>query len=209
MIHSAKVFEDKTGLDRIVFFSDAVMAIAITLLVIELKVPEIARELVNTQLLSALLKLWPRIVSYILSFAIISNYWLYHHRTFRNIRRYDYHLIILNLIYLFFVALLPFTTRLLGLYPYTRLAVVIYSINVFPLGVVMFEILRYAYVGNRLIDESITPTEIRHLIHFTTRGATVFIFCIVVSIIFPKVTFIVWLLAFIGRSTLRRRMRVE
>jgi TMEM175 potassium channel family protein len=209
MNQPTKVFEDKTGLERIMFFSDAVMAIAITLLVIELRVPEIVRELVNTQLLSALLKLWPRIVSYILSFAIISNYWLYHHRTFRNIRRYDYHLIMLNLIYLFFVALLPFSTRLLGFYPYTRLAIVIYSINVFPLGVVMFEILRYAYVGNRLIDESIMSAEIQLLIRFTRRGATVFIFCIILSIIFPKVTFILWLLAFIGRSFLRRWMKVD
>jgi uncharacterized protein len=64
---------DKTGLDRILFFSDAVMAIAITLLVIDLRVPEMTRWLSEARLGPTLLELWPGYLGYLLSFFIIGN----------------------------------------------------------------------------------------------------------------------------------------
>ena len=77
-------------LERIVFFSDAVFAIAITLLVLDIRVPSIPQDLAASELPQALAALWPKFLSYIISFVVIGLYcWQVHHRTFRYITGYD------------------------------------------------------------------------------------------------------------------------
>jgi TMEM175 potassium channel family protein len=204
-----KIHEDKTGLDRILFFSDAVMAIAITLLVIDLRVPETARGLAETGLGRALRQLWPNYLGYLLSFFIIGNYWLSHHRLFRPVRRYDDRLAGLNLLFLFFVALLPFSTRIIGLYSGTRTAVIVYSLNILPLGIISYAMTRHAYADNRLVDASFGPAEIRRHLDFARRGTAIFFACLVVSITFPAAFFPIWFLGFLGRSIGRRVWQVR
>jgi uncharacterized membrane protein len=203
------VFEDKTGLDRLLFFSDAVMAIAITLLVIDLRVPKMARDLSGTGLGPALLRLWPNYLGYILSFYVIGNYWLSHHRLFRPVRRYDERLALLNLLFLFFMALLPFSTRLIGLYPLERTAIVVYSLNVLPLAITSYALTRHAYAGNRLVDASFGPAEVRRRLDFARRGTAVFFVCLVISVVFPAAFFPIWFLGFVSRSIGRRVWRVS
>jgi len=99
--------EDSRELDRIVFFSDAVFAIAITLLVLDIQVPEIPERLVDERLPERLLELWPKYLSYVLSFLVILMYWMAHHSTFTAIKRYDRGLIWLNSLFLMCVAFLP------------------------------------------------------------------------------------------------------
>lgn len=190
----ANIFDDKTGLDRIVFFSDAVMAIAITLLVIDLNAPVI---------------MLPRIISFILSFAVIGIYWESHHRTFRHIRRYDRELIWLNLMYLFFIVLIPFTTRLIGADPLARLVVILYAFNVMFLGTASLLILRHAYSGNRLIEAEITLTEIRQRTRFASITPIIFLLSIIVSFISPIVTYGFWFLAFLVPIFIPRWMRIR
>ena len=99
--------EDSRELDRIVFFSDAVFAIAITLLVLDIQVPEILERLVDERLPERLLELWPKYLSYVHSFLVILMYWMAHHSTFTAIKRYDRGLIWLNSLFLMCVAFLP------------------------------------------------------------------------------------------------------
>lgn len=110
------------GLDRIVFFSDAVMAIAITLLVLDIKAPE------GVQTLGpAVLALWPKYLGYVVSFWVIALYWVAHHRCFRYIRRYDRRLIYLNFLFLMFIAFMPFPTALLFNSPTQSASVMLYA----------------------------------------------------------------------------------
>ena len=88
---------EELSLERIVFFSDAVMAIAITLLAIDLKVPEIAASVAATELPLSLGKLGPRFMSFLISFFVIGIYWMSHHRYFRFIKRHEGGLVGLNL----------------------------------------------------------------------------------------------------------------
>ena len=98
-------------LERMILFSDAVFAIAITLLVIELKVPEINRaELTEGKLLNALAHLIPKFIGFIISFMFIGIYWVVHHRLFGFVINYTPKLLRLNLLFLFAVALMPFST---------------------------------------------------------------------------------------------------
>ncbi|HSQ79138.1 MAG TPA: TMEM175 family protein [Candidatus Bathyarchaeia archaeon] len=197
-------FADQSGLERIALFSDAVMAIAITLLVMDLRVPEMSMGLGR-----ALVALWPNYLSYLFSFFIIGSYWLSHHRLFRPIRRYDDRLVLLNLAFLFFVAVIPFSTRLIALYPTTRMAVLTYSLNILPLGLISYAMMRHAFAGNRLIDESADPAEIRRWLDFNRRGLFVFFFCLAVSIAFPVAFWPVWILGFASRSVGRRVWKIR
>jgi uncharacterized membrane protein len=114
-------------LDRIVFFSDAVFAIAITLLVLDIKVPEIPDDLVADELSAQLLALWPKYFGYVLSFVVIITFWNSHHSIVSGIRGYDRGLIWLNSIFLMFVAFVPFPTALISEYGDHQLPVAIYA----------------------------------------------------------------------------------
>lgn len=92
-------------MDRIVNFSDAVFAIAITLLIPDIRVPEIPDDLVAEELPAQLLALWPKYFGYVLSFVVIISFWNIHHSIFSAIRGYDRGLIWLNSLFLMFVAL--------------------------------------------------------------------------------------------------------
>ena len=118
-------------MERIVYFSDAVFAIAITLLVLQIRVPA---GLSPTELTTALIGLWPEYLSYLISFTVIGSLWRAHHRIFRHIRAYDERLIYLNLLFLMCVAFLPFSASLIGEYGSQPVAFEIYASNVAATG---------------------------------------------------------------------------
>src|SRR5579872_3201819 len=95
---------------RIEAFSDGVFAIAITLLILEIKVPPAGTADLATQLL----RQWPSYVSFVISFAFIGIMWINHHRMFTHIRRCDNGLLILNLLLLLGVCAVPFPTAVLA-----------------------------------------------------------------------------------------------
>src|SRR5918993_3965261 len=98
---------------RIEAFSDGVFAIAITLLILDLRIP--AREGSDAAgLLNAILGLWPSYFAYALSFTMIGIYWANHHYLFKLFAKTDHGLNLLNLLLLMFIAFLPFPTHVLG-----------------------------------------------------------------------------------------------
>jgi uncharacterized membrane protein len=120
--------------ERIEFFSDAVFAIAMTLLVLDIRVPDVKGDQVGP----ALVELIPQIFAYILSFIIIGLQWMSHHRKFRVITGYDGTLVQLNLVLLFFVAFAPFPTSLLAEAPDSLAAVVLYAAVVGAMSLVQY-----------------------------------------------------------------------
>jgi TMEM175 potassium channel family protein len=98
-------------LERMVLFSDAVFAIAITLLVIEIKIPEFDHKTVtDQQLFNSLGHLIPKFIGFLITFMLIGIYWSVHHRMFGYVTSYTRKLLLLNLFFLCFVALMPFST---------------------------------------------------------------------------------------------------
>jgi len=136
-------------LERMILFSDAVFAIAITLLVIELKVPEIERsELTEKKLLEALAHLLPKFFGFIVSFMFIGIYWTVHHRLFGYVINYTPKLLRLNLLFLFAVALMPFSTAFYSEYimKHVITPVVFYTANIIMLGV--FNLFMWRHISN-------------------------------------------------------------
>ena len=107
------VHEKTLGLERIIFFSDAVFAIVITLLVLpltaEIELPEAGRDLAEH-----VWSQWPRVLSFLVSFLVIGQFWIAHHHMFEHLRSYDQGLLWFNLVSLLTVSFLPFPTALIG-----------------------------------------------------------------------------------------------
>jgi TMEM175 potassium channel family protein len=136
-------------LERLVFFSDAVIAIAITLLVVTLAIPE-ATENVG----DALLDRWPQMLSYVLSFLVIGVFWMAHHRIFRYVASIDQRLIWLNLLFLMCVAFIPFPTAVLGDHDGSRGAIVFYAAAVGLTGAVLASIWQYLIHAGHLNERA-------------------------------------------------------
>lgn len=122
--------EGSAGYQRTVAFSDGVFAIAITLLVLGLGVPDLPEAKSAEELPGALRELGPQVMSYFIGFAVIGAFWIGHHRFFDVLRRFDSTLLLLNLAFLSFISLMPFTTGVFGRYGDVESAVVLYAVNV-------------------------------------------------------------------------------
>ncbi len=132
------------GFERIVFFSDAVMAIAITLMALEIRLPELGSAATAAQIDAAIKALAIRLSVYILSFVVIGTYWVLHHRLFRMFRRYDYRLIWFNLVFLMFVAFVPATTNALGSYASSGSVTALYAVSLALVGLSEYLVWWYA-----------------------------------------------------------------
>lgn len=139
------------ALERVLFFSDAVFAIAITLLVIEIKVPTLPHGATDGELGLALVGLLPRIIGFAISFFLIGQTWVEHHRIGRQLRGFDRGLLWKNLGLLFFVAAMPFSTALLSEYFGSRLTVTVYALAFAGLGLAKAGLWRHA-VRRQLVD---------------------------------------------------------
>jgi uncharacterized membrane protein len=118
--------ERKKSPERLVFFTDAVVAIALTLLVLPLTdlVPELVAE--HAPAVEAVTGNWSKIISFLLSFAVIGRFWLVHHRIFEHVRAYSGPLLVTNFCWLLTIAILPFPTELIGAYRSERFTVLFY-----------------------------------------------------------------------------------
>jgi uncharacterized membrane protein len=128
MTDATEVPASTLGFERLVLFSDAVFAIVITLLVLPLT--EAVTDLANSENLTGdLYDLWPRALSFVVTFLVIGQFWIAHHTMFGVIRSYDRTLLWMNIVALLTVSFLPFPSALLGARASTddQLPVVLYA----------------------------------------------------------------------------------
>ncbi|MGH2956447.1 MAG: TMEM175 family protein [Solirubrobacterales bacterium] len=136
---------DSIEFGRALTFSDGLFAIAMTLLVVSISVPTLAHGGDVSELADALNDRSAEFISFFISFAVIGRYWLAHHQFFSLLARMDQGLISLNLIYLAFVAFLPFPTALLGEQFENPLSIAIYATNVAVVSGMEVVLFRHAY----------------------------------------------------------------
>lgn len=141
-------------LHRIEALSDGVFSIAMTLLVLDIRVPVSNAIQEEMDLFTALVGITPKLLSYLLSFMTLGIFWVGHSTQFDYIRRSDRHLTWLSIFFLMFVSILPFTTAFLSAYIEFKLAIAIYWFNIFALGVLIYLHWSYAYKNNYL-DENL------------------------------------------------------
>lgn len=154
---------------RAEIFSDAVFAIAITLLVLDLEVPSPE----GGPLAEQLREQWPGYVAYALSFGTVGIIWLNHHLQFERLERTDHWVLVLNLVLLFAVAAVPFPTAIVSEYLQaddgTSLAVALYAATVLAMGLAYFTIWEYA-ARKELVGERLDRTARRRLMRRNLVG---------------------------------------
>lgn len=142
---------------RLQTLSDGVFAVAMTLLVLEIKLP--ATETSDpAHFAAALLALWPKVGAFLLSFIILARGWELHRYVFSYVVRYDHFIVYFNMIYLMAIALLPFSTALVGDHPQMKLAAAIYAGNFLFIGGTKLVMWNYATFNNRLVPKDLPPT---------------------------------------------------
>ncbi|MDQ2943183.1 MAG: TMEM175 family protein [Candidatus Dormibacteraeota bacterium] len=178
---------------RLEAFSDGVFAIAITLLVLEIKVPPL-----DTVLGAELLRLWPSYLAYAVSFLVIGAIWINHHAMFRHIVRADGTLLLLNVLHLMFVAFLPFPTAVLAeaFHRGTNepVAAALYGGTLTVLGIFVCVMWWYAARGLRLLGNHLTAAEARQIGRRFLVGPLVYAVATVVALVLPWLALLLYLL---------------
>lgn len=153
---------DLSETDRLETFSDGVFAIAITLLVLEIKVPHAGQE---QRLVRSLLLLWPSYVGYVISFATLGIMWANHHAMFAYIRRTDRYFLLIHVFFLMCISFLPFPTAVLAEHlPFPdsrRAAVAFYSATLVVIALAYNAVWWYAAMHRRLLDSRADPVGVR------------------------------------------------
>lgn len=126
---------EKLSLERLVFFSDAVVAIAITLLALDLKIDRAVNQPHFT--FYDIASEWRKFIAFLLSFILIALFWIIHHQFFHVIQKIDESMIWQNIGWLFFIVLLPFSTTLISSDFGQTPSVFVYSLNI--LGITIFQ----------------------------------------------------------------------
>jgi len=195
-------------LDRLLFFSDSVFAIAITLLVLNLTVPVIASSAVNAELPSALLALEPKLASYVISFFVIGMYWMAHQRAFVYVERYDRGVAWLTLSFLLFIVFLPFPTALLGAYGEHVTAVVFYAVVLSISSLLLVALWVHISHNHRLLAERVPAQFIRANTERHLSMPIVFMASIAVAFVSTTAAEVMWILGLSVHLVLGRRTRV-
>ena len=187
--------ENEVEFGRIVAFSDGVFSIAITLLVLNLG---IEKGLTEGQIDDAIWNLREDLLAYAISFAVIGRFWLVHHRFFSEVKAFDARLIGLNMLYLGWIVLIPFSSEVLGEYGGTTTGVAIYSVNlalVILLGHLMSTYARrrgLTEIGDRAHREA----QIR-----SAWIAGIFLLSIPVAFFSPGLATLLWLVLFLDPAS--------
>ncbi|NHI89418.1 MAG: DUF1211 domain-containing protein [Candidatus Thorarchaeota archaeon] len=184
--------ETSLELERIVFFTDAVMAIVSTILVIELALPDLSATELASQLPEILFSMLPKFTSYALSFFIIGSFWVRHHDIFSYIRKYDNRLIWLNIIFLLFLALIPFATGVLGATVFVAASVIFYSGVVASASFVFLLMWIHASRNNKLVSPSVSKSTIQYEKRRSMITTASFLLAIPAALIDVRLSIAVW-----------------
>ncbi len=173
---------DDRGTGRIEAFSDGVIAVAITLLILDIHVPT-----VQTGLLQALLDQWPAYLGYVTSFLVIIIFWANHHNMFRNIYQVDYALLLINAFFLMCIAFIPFATALLTKYITSptnqHTAAIVYGATLLLNGMLFNAIWWYAVWKRRLVRKDLDAQAVQRITRGYLFGLPFYALAIVLSLI--------------------------
>ncbi len=181
---------------RLEAFSDGVFAIVITLLFLNLKVPEIKSVEDWRELLNGLYLLLPKFLSIAVSFGFVAIFWVAHHQFFHTLRQTTRALLWINLVFLFMVCFIPFPAAILTEFPNNKTSVVLFGITVFLTGVSLAALRYYAWIKHQEITSLIKDDgQIRKAFHRSVLITLINTIALAVSFFFPLAAIVVYLLA--------------
>jgi uncharacterized membrane protein len=189
---------EQADLGRIVAFSDGVMAVAITLLALNLEVPDLpsSRE---DELGDKLVDLLPSLGAYALAFALVGRYWVIHHRLFERLRAFDGTLMSLNLGFLACIVLMPFGTELVDRYSDEAVAAAVFGALLGLTGLANWAMVRHVIHGDLAHEERRDLTQTVSLVL-----AAVFFLSAAAAFLSTLLAYALWVATILLRYPLRR-----
>lgn len=180
---------------RIETLVDGIFAIAMTLLVLSLDVPQLPYPATNSQILNFLAGMAPQFFIYVLSFLLLATFWRINHSQFNVIKKADQTLLWVNIFWLLLVALVPFSTNLVGDYGYLTVPMVFFHLNLFLIGV-FFNLNWHFAAEHGFIDEEVGKDFIKSqkIVNLTLPVAAVI--AIAISLVYPEYSPLVYLAVF-------------
>ena len=194
--------EPDNGYERLIMFTDGIFAIAITLLALEIRIPEVTN---RAELGQAILDLLPQIFVFVYTFIQVGLFWLAHQRMFRYIDRTDDRFMVLCVIYLMVIAFLPVPSSVLARYGDQFSAVEFFAVTMLLVGIMEFLIWEYAAYKGRLVRSDITPLQMSEQRWRTANLLIIFSLSIVIAFISPLVAMLSWFALFVTRRLITWR----
>ncbi len=188
------------GMARLTGFSDGVFAIAITLLILNIELPNGTGS--PTVGVHQVLAEWPDFLSYVISFLVIGNYWIVHHSIFEDVKRYDRGLLWVNIAYLMFIAFIPYSTSLIGDFP-GGFPVMVYAGTLTLTGIVLAVLWRYAW-RNDLLDGTVDEPQVRDVTYSILTPSVVFAGSVLIAAVSAQLAMYSWFLLFFSDSIRKR-----
>jgi uncharacterized membrane protein len=187
---------DARGLakDRIEALADGIFAVAMTLLVLDIKSPENRIFATTSDLVTYLVSLEHSFAMYAISFFVLAIFWIAHHLLFHFVLHVDRRLLWFNIAFLLLVTFIPFSTDLLGDHGHLTLPVLVYGANLLALGTVLMLQLRYLVAHEELATADFTPPVMAHMSRNIKLYAAVPLASMAVSITSPRTGMYLYLL---------------
>ncbi|MGZ7210312.1 MAG: TMEM175 family protein [Methanobacterium sp.] len=182
--------------NRINTLVDGIFTIAMTLLVLNLVVPHFTGQINNSQLLNSLYQILPIFFSLVLSFLLLAMFWYFHHRIYNQIKIVNRTLIWINVVWLLFVILVPFSANLAGQYGYLTAANVIFDLNLLILTSLLF---LNIYVINRsgFIHEKAELDRLKQSEKNSIYFILITLLALALAFIFPQLSNLAYFLIFL------------
>ena len=174
---------------RLEAFSDGVFAIVITLLILDIRFPEVD----YSQFATALVSLLPRILMYVMSFIIIGLYWVTHHNSMHAIKKTDRGFLWLNILLLLCVSFIPFPTSLLGRYPFEAGPIIFYGATLIVCNIVGYVMLVYVHYRPHLASAEFSSQYLRRHtpVYGIVNGA--YLCAILLAHPFPLLSYLIYI----------------
>jgi uncharacterized membrane protein len=176
---------------RIEALTDGIFATVMTVLVLGLNIPQAPSESI---LKDEIVILAPHILTYAFSFIVLGVYWIGHHNQFHYIKRTDRVFLWVNILFLLTIGFVPFSTSLLGLYPFSPIAVRVYGANLAATGFALYAVWWYATSQNRLVEKDLDPHIISLAKTRTLIGPVVSLIGIGFSFLDTRISLVLYLL---------------
>ncbi|MGZ4894697.1 MAG: TMEM175 family protein [Halobacteriota archaeon] len=192
---------------RLDTFSDAIFAVAMTLLVFSFPISGLPGNLGQAEVQALLESLSPQFETFVISFLVVGAFWTGHHHIFDAIERYDHTLVWLNFFFLLFIVFIPFPKAVLVSAGSFWLPIAFYASTLAGAGFALTFVWLYASQNHRLIDVSVPMREIRLRTLMSIVVPSVFLFSILVAFYSPHLAQCFWLLSFVPQWAVARQLK--
>ena len=195
--------QSKIRLEHVVSFSDAIFAFSITFMAVTIQIPNLPENLTQAQVIQNLIgELGPRFAIYVISFFIIAAYWISYHQIFNHIAGSHVVIVWLNLLFLFFITIIPFAVDLQIDYGLYQVIFILYTLVLTAAGASLTLIWLHAMKG-RLIDKTMNQTDIQSILLESIVLPSVFVISIFVSIVDLEIAYYFWMVIIPAKVVLR------